>query len=60
MTIWMCPCLKPHTVLLADTIPGGRYRGYCTWSRQSIELIKLCREDKSPREYEPKRRKVRR
>ncbi len=59
MTLWLCPCLKPHMVSLKDQIPGDRFRGYCAWSRQSIEMIRLCREDPTPREYEPKRRKFR-
>lgn len=54
-TLWMCPCLRPHMVVLTDVPVQERFKGYCDWSRQSIELVFLCIEDKTPREYLPKR-----
>lgn len=55
MTLWLCPCLRPHLVALSDQIPGTRFRGYCERSHEELDLLLISKEDETPREYEPKR-----
>lgn len=54
-TLWLCPCLKPHLVVLQDVSAGERFHSYCNFSRQTIDLVPLGPEDPTPRQYLLKR-----
>lgn len=60
-TLWLCPCLRPHMEVFhedpREDSKKDRYPSYCECCRQPIDLLFLCYEDLTPREYVPKRRR---